>query len=133
MPKKRQLLPLIDNKNSKKQKREVEYKIRLRSDERSEWEAKARAVNMNLATFIRQAINRRQIAKVPVVNVETNLTLAQIENILEQHLLIAQICLEKNQPVNINVEVLEKLVITLKQVRREVLGIEQVKSEVDLI
>lgn len=133
MPKKRQLLPSIDNENSKNQKREIEYKIRLRLDERLEWEAKARAVNMNLATFIRQAINRRQIAKVPAVNVETNLRLAQIKNILEQYLLIAQMSLEKNQSVNINVEVLEHLAITLKQVRREVLGIEQVKSEVDLI
>lgn len=132
MPKRRQSAPSTDIESRKKPKRDVEYKIRLRADERIEWEAKARAVNMNLAAFIRRAVNRRRVARVPAVNIETNRQLTRIGDLLTQHITVVQTALSRGQPVNIDLNVLEELAATIKQTRREVLGINTVESEEDL-
>ncbi|WP_013325756.1 plasmid mobilization protein [Gloeothece verrucosa] len=132
MPKRRQSEPSTDSESRKKSKRDVEYKIRLRADERIEWEAKARALRMNLAAFIRRSVNRRRVARVPAVNIETNRQLTRIGDLLTQHITVVQTALSKGQPVNIDLNVLEELAATIKQTRREVLGIDTVESEEDL-
>lgn len=132
MPKRRQSAPSTDTESRSKPKRDVEYKIRLRADERIEWEAKARAVNMNLASFIRRSVNRQRVARVRAVNIETNRQLIRIGDALTQQITVAQTALSRGQPVNIDLNVLEELVTTLKKIRREVLGIDTVESEEDL-
>lgn len=132
MPKKRKPAPTNNPEPKKILKRDVEYKIRLRADERIEWEAKARSVNMNLAAYIRRAVNRRNVARVPAVNIETNRQLTRIGDLLTQNITIVQTALQREQPVNIELSILEELAVTLKQVRQEVLGLDKVKSEEDL-
>ncbi|MEM8832315.1 MAG: plasmid mobilization relaxosome protein MobC [Cyanobacteria bacterium P01_G01_bin.19] len=104
----------------------------MSASERTELEAKASAAGLKLSPYLRQAgLNKtiRPSTKIPEINLATYVELGRIGNNINQMTKAAHKSLQRGMGCNVNPTELSALLRLLKQVRLEILAIDQQEDD----
>ena len=109
------------------------FPLRLSASERTVLEAKASAAGLKLSPYLRQAGLNKTISsktnRVPAINRATYVELGRIGNNINQMTKAAHKSLQRGMGCNVNPTELSALLRLLKQVRLEILAIEQQEDD----
>ena len=109
------------------------FPLRLSASERTALEAKAEAAGLKLSPYLRQAgLNKTVSSKgngVPEINRATYVELGRIGNNINQMTKAAHKFLQRGMGCNVNPTELSALLALLKQIRLEVVAIDQIEGD----
>ena len=118
----------------KKEKRK-NFPLRLSKSERAALEEKAKAAGLKLSSYLRQAGLNKTIStkqeRVPEINRFTYVELGRVGNNINQLTKAAHKSLQRGTDCNVNFGELSALLALLKQIRLEVMAVDQQQSSDD--